>query len=127
MNALGITGIKNNVRVLLLNNTGGAEFHYNVGTSIFPSLDNYISAKHNKTAEGWARSLGYRYFSATNMKEVEDLMHLFIDDSSAPILFEVFTKMDTDAEIIKNELGKNISKRTAKSKLKGVLKAIIRK
>lgn len=127
MNALGITGIKNNARILLLNNTGGAEFHYNVGTKAFPSLDNYISVKHSKTARGWATSLGYQYLSATNSDELNENMSLFVGNSDKPILFEVFTDMSSDAAIVKKMLAANSAKRSTKSKIKGIVKSIIRK
>ena len=127
MNALGITGIRNNVRVLLLNNTGGAEFHYNVGTNVFPSLNNLISVKHSKTAKGWADSLGYKYLSATNMDELVGKMPEFVGDSDKPVLFEVFTEMSQDANIVKTAISNNISKRTTKSKLKKLAKSLLRK
>lgn len=94
MNSLGIRHIKNNVRVLLINNGGGAEFMImtrNWDDKI--AVEDYISANgHNGTAEGWAKNCGFRYLSAKNKDDFYDVCDIFVATSDKPILFEVFTQ-----------------------------------
>lgn len=126
MNALGITGRKNNIRIMLLNNGGGAEFHFNMGINNIPTLNNYISVEHNKNAKGWAESLNYKYLCAHNKEELSVNMKTFVEDSDKPILFEVFTQMEDDASIIKNMINRNINSRSKKSMIKGFVKNILK-
>lgn len=103
MNALSIKGISPNVRILVSNNGGGAEFH------IFPhiqkdnSIDNNIAAAHGFSAKGWAESAGFDYLSATDKDSLSESMSKFvIPGSKKPILLEVFTDLHFDGEYCLN-------------------------
>ena len=99
MNALAIKSVKNNVRVLLINNGGGAEFHIQPDSNNIPMIDLHIGAKHERRAKEWAQSLQYEYISAKNENEFNNNIKKFIDkDYDRPILFEVFTDMKKDGE-----------------------------
>lgn len=99
MNALGIKHIKNNVRVLMINNGGGAEFHIQPDANSIPSIDWHIGAAHSRKAKGWAESLGYKYMSANNEESLSEALKQFVSkESDAPILLEVFTDMKKDGE-----------------------------
>ena len=99
MNAAGIRSIGNNVRIILLNNGGGSEFQFFMGKERIPTLDNYICAEHDKVATGWIVSLGYDYYSATNISEFEEIIELFGKQSEKPMFLEVFTNMEEDANL----------------------------
>jgi 2-succinyl-5-enolpyruvyl-6-hydroxy-3-cyclohexene-1-carboxylate synthase len=100
MNALGIRHISNNVRILLVNNSGGVEFRLNstIEDQWAEETNEYISATgHNGSMEGWAKTNNFHYMSAKSKKEllkkidefcVPDLMKF-----SRPVLFEVFTEI----------------------------------
>lgn len=99
MNALAIRGIGKNVRVLVSNNGGGAEFH------IFPHLkgddgvDVHIAAAHKYSLKEWAAATGFAYLSASNKEELEGVMDDFISaDGETPKLLEVFTDLHFDGE-----------------------------
>lgn len=93
MNALGIRHIKNNVRVLLVNNGGGAEFKIMTQNWKEPlNVDNYISAcGHNGSAKGWAENCGFEYMSASSKEELSNTQDKFLRVNDKPILLEVFT------------------------------------
>ena len=103
MNAMGIRHLKNNIRVLLINNGGGGEFK--IMTQAWkhnPQVERYISANgHYGTAKGWAENCGFKYLEASNKNEFIAIMPKFLDDSEQPVIFEVFTKEDDDALAIK--------------------------
>lgn len=97
MNGAGLRSINKNVRIILINNTGGSEFHFFMGKEIIPTIDDYICAKHNHIAKGWVESLGYKYYSAKNKEEVDFAMEETTKDSDKPIFIEIFTDMENDA------------------------------
>ena len=100
MNSLRIHGIGNNVRILLINNHGGSEFYYN---SIYQGNDKHTTARHNTKAEGWIRENNFKYLCAHNKDEYnKNLKEFMCNESSQPIVFEVFTEMKTDADVIHN-------------------------
>lgn len=125
MNALYGINIPDNIRIVLLNNKGGSEFHLNTGIDVIPTLDNYISAGHNARAEGWVKSLGINYYSASNKNDFSNSLINFLNNKG-PSMIEVFTDMEMDAQAIKNMYTRNGY--TTSSKQTGYhLKKILRK
>lgn len=99
MNALGICHRKNNIRILLLNNYGGAEFYFQPNDQAVPASDRYTGAVHGQTARGWAKSLGYRYLTANDKSTLNAALPEFVKrESDAPVLLEVFTDRKQDAQ-----------------------------
>ena len=98
MNALGIRDIRNNVRVLVINNGGGAEFkiltrHWKNA----PNVEKFISANgHYGSTKGWAESCGFKYLSASNKAEFLQVSSEFVAQSDSPIIFEIFTTEEND-------------------------------
>lgn len=102
MNASGIRYLHKNIRIILLNNKGGGEFHYLVGKDNISTLNNYISAEHKKTAVGWMNSLGFDCCVVETEKELEVALDKIIKPSEKPLFVEVCTDMEKDAEAIKS-------------------------
>lgn len=100
MNAMGIKYIKNNVRVLLINNSGGAEFHIVPAHNELKTIDLHIGAAHHQVASGWIESLGFEYISAKNEKEFQSILPYFIAPKNNPVVFEVFTDLETDGKTV---------------------------
>lgn len=99
MNALAIRHRKNNIRILLINNGGGAEFHIMPDHHRLPTIDRHIGAAHSRTARGWAESMGYEYLCAGDVPSFLDALPGFVGgEHTAPVLFEVFTDLKTDGE-----------------------------
>ncbi len=98
MNSIRINSLGDNVHILLLNNSGAAEFYYNK-TWIDEDSDRHTSARHNIKAEGWVRENGIEYLSCRNKMEFDQNLERFVS-GKGPVLFEVFTEMRTDAQTI---------------------------
>lgn len=99
MNALWNRYVGKNVRIMLFNNEGAALFHFNQGIDQFPTLNENVAAEHFAKAEGWCVSQGFEYLSATSKQEFDDNLATFVSEKSEkPIVFEVFTHKETDAE-----------------------------
>lgn len=129
MNAAALRSIKNNVRIILLNNGGGSEFHFFMGKEKIPTINKHISAEHNHVAEGWIKSLNYDYYAVNNKEELDNIMPILGKKSEKPIFVEIFTDMELDAKRINNiykENEINIIKNIDKKKyIKKVVKNII--
>lgn len=99
MNALTIRGISSNVRILLANNGGGAEFHIYPHVQKEEKTDLHIAAAHGFTAKKWAESAGFIYMSATDKKTLAEALPVFVSgECDRPVLLEVFTDLHSDGE-----------------------------
>lgn len=97
MNAAGLRSIGNNVRVVMLNNGGGSEFHFFMGKDRIPTINSYICAEHDKVAAGWIKSLNYDYYFASTPEELDVALEKFDKPSDKPIFLEILTNMEEDA------------------------------
>lgn len=109
MNAMRIRHIKNNVRILLINNHGGEEFYYNKAWQNEKS-DLHTTARHSTKAEGWVREAGFKYLSAVDKESFDKALEEFmVPVSDKPILLEVFTEMSTDAKALHDYYESNMT------------------
>lgn len=101
MNALWNQYVGNNIRILVCNNSGGAIFHTYPSTKNVPTLDDHIAAEHHTSVKAWAESRGFKYLAATNKNELDErLPDLMVQKSESPVIMEVFTDKDVDAQCI---------------------------
>lgn len=129
MNALGIRHIKNNVRILLINNHGGTEFRfmtknwkYKHDVAPFTSADGH----NGLSAKGWAENCGFEYISASNKKELLANSEYFVSRGDKSILFELFT--DSQDELAAWDMFLSVNAITSPaSKLKSAVAGIIGK
>lgn len=126
MNALNIRYIKSNLRVLLINNGGGAEFHIAGGRKLIPEIDEFVAASHHGVAEGWAKSRGFRYLSANTVQDLETGIEALVGESDRPMLLEVFTNRDADAGAL-DEFYKKYSGADTAEKMVGFAKNAVRR
>lgn len=103
MNALWNQYVGNNVRILVCNNSGGAIFHTYPNTANVPSLDEHLAAEHHTSVKEWVEARGFRYLSAGNKTEYDEaLRELLAEESPRPILLEMFSDKEVDAQCIKS-------------------------
>lgn len=126
MNALGIRHIKNNVRILLINNNGGAEFKIMAGRWSI-ELDRYISASgHNGNAKGWSETNGFKYMSAYDKGDFLCKKAAFLKTSEQSIVFEIFTNPEDEVLAINALTGSN-SMQSIEEKVKQKIKHFIKR
>ena len=100
MNAAAIKHRKNNIRILVLNNGGGAEFHIMPDSNAIPTIDWHIGCAHDRSVKGWVESMGYRYLKAETKEELAEALPVFASmEQDAPIVLETFTAMKEDGEL----------------------------
>ena len=133
MNALWNNYIGNNIRIMVVNNYGGAIFHTYPNKNNMPSLDQHIAAEHHTSIQEWVTSRGFEYLSAHTFNEFnENIDSLFVSKSEKPIIMEVFTDKEIDATQIKeiltpykqNSLKMRVSQKIPKNLKKGIKKLL---
>ena len=111
MNCLGNRDLKNNVRILLVNNGKGTEFR-NYTHSAYPlgdDADEFVAAarhygnKSKVLVKHYAEDLGFAYLSANNK---EDFLRVYKEFTTPelldkPIIFEVFTNNIDESNALK--------------------------
>ncbi len=99
MNAAAIKHRKKNIRILVANNGGGAEFHIMPDSNAIPTIDWHIGCAHERSVKGWMESMGYEYLTAGNKEELKKVLPEFVSkDHEKPVVLEVFTNMKEDGE-----------------------------
>ena len=97
MNILGNRHISKNLRILLINNNKGAEFHVSYIGQIKDKekrLDNLVAAGNHyiNGAKSWADACNFKYISASNKAEfLEKITGFCKQEHEQPVLFECFT------------------------------------
>ena len=134
MNSLGNRHVGNNIRILLVNNSLGAEFHlfkqlnciFVNDISKFVSAGGHFGHQSPILVRHYAEDLSYEYLSACNKEEFEQIYSRFVTPelTDKPMIFEVFTKVEDENEALKQmwniEIDTSIKgyvKRSAKSLL----------
>lgn len=98
-NALWIQELAGNMRIMLINNQRGAIFGMLPGLDRSPAHKPLIAAGHNATAEGICSQYGMEYYRATDTPSLEEGIRLLTSGvHDRPVVLEVLTDADTDAE-----------------------------
>lgn len=105
-----ITTFSNNVRILLINNQAGGEFHFNIGKHKIDTLDLHIAAGHKTNIEESNGMNNLQYISANSKEELEKMIPIFLGESESPILFEVFTNAENDGASLRKIFRRNTPK-----------------
>lgn len=132
MNVLGNRHIGKNIRVLLINNSLGAEFHlFKQKNSIYANnIDKYLSAgghfgkKSPILVKHYAEDLGFEYLSASTKEEFVNVYQRFVTPelTEKPIIFEIFTSVEEDNEALYKMYNIEMS---SKARIKKELKDIL--
>ena len=97
-NALWNRHLRGNLRILLLNNGGGAIFGKFAGLRASDAREPFVMGAHHTSAKGICAAYGVVYHAATSPADCAALLPVFIKQQSRrPVLLEVFTNSETDA------------------------------
>lgn len=121
MNALWIKYRSPYLRILLINNNGGAvmyDLHSRPSNHKYPV---YLATGHDAVAKGWAESQGFRYIEARTKEEVDAGINIMTDtEAVGPIIMEVFTDYDGDGSAASKYFA-TLDRRTFADKVQGRL------
>ena len=111
MNSLGNRHVCNNIRILLINNSLGAEFHlFKQMNSIYANnIEKYLSAgghfgnQSPTLVRHYAEDLGYEYLSASSKEEFSKMYKRFVtpEITEHPMILEIFTDVENENEALK--------------------------
>ena len=99
-NALWNEHVKNNFRIIILNNDGGGIFKIIPGPKESKALS-YFETPHGLTANHLAAMFGYAYSSADNLESINSELEFFYEDSEKPKILEIFTPSEKNDLILK--------------------------
>ena len=128
LNALGIRHIKNNVRILLVNNNGGAEFKLG-SLQNRTEVSQFIAADgHFKDANGWAETNDFIYLSANDKSEFKKNIKTFLGKANKSIIWELFTKAEDEKNANRIMMEDNLviaQSERMKNGLKSIIKDVL--
>lgn len=102
-NALWNQNLRQNFRILLLNNGRGGIFNMLPGLEESPARDGIVAAEHHATAEGICRQNDIVYLCANGPHDLHQAIDtLLYIDSDRPVLLEVFTSADEDEQVYRD-------------------------
>ena len=145
LNSIGNRNLKNNLRILLINNGCGTEFHNfnhravtvskkNSLSPEFFAADGHYGNKSHVLVKHYAEDLGFEYLTASNKKEFLNNLDKFIKTTSKkPILFEIFTNPEDESKAlemiynIEQSAVKNVAKKVLGEKGKKIIKKLLKK
>jgi len=102
-NALMNKFLHKNLRIIIINNSGGGIFRFISGPDETDQLEEFFEANHNWKAKYIARNFDVPYYYAYNQKELEDILPQFYkpQKDNRPALLEIFTPNEKNAVILK--------------------------
>lgn len=101
-NALWNAHLQPNLKIIVINNSGGGIFRFIEGPSQLPELEEFFETKHNYPAEGIARSFNINYQSCNNLVDLKQCLSNFFEIKDRPEILEIFTPNEKNGEILKN-------------------------
>ena len=134
LNSLGNKHVKSNLRILIVNNGCGAEFHLssnrfmgisksNELSTEYVAADGHFGNKSEKLVKHYSEDLGFEYLSAKNKKEfMENLDRFTKRKADKPIVFEIFTTPEDESEALERiQSIEDSMRKTVKNTMKRVL------
>jgi len=100
-NALWNNYIKNDFRIILINNSGGGIFRIIPGPKD-SNAANYFETTHNLNAKNVCDMFGFDYAYAEDEQQLKESLENFYSISKKPKLLEIFTPKNTNDIILKD-------------------------
>ena len=102
-NALWNQNLRENFRILLLNNGRGGIFNMLPGLEQSPARDAFVAAEHHTSAEGICQANDIVYLSASDMPQLRAGIDTLLNiETTRPVLLEVFTDPYEDERVFRD-------------------------
>ncbi len=79
-NALMNHNLTSNLKIIVINNSGGGIFRFIPGPDSSPHLEEFFETKHNWKADKIAEAFDIKYFKAENLDDLTDVLPRFYDE-----------------------------------------------
>lgn len=100
-NALWNNYIPNDFRIVLINNGGGNIFKIIPGPENSGVMEKVFETKHQLNAEYLSKMFGFEYIKVQSLKELDDELKTFYDESNQPKIMEIDTSTIDNAEVMR--------------------------
>ena len=120
-----IDSLPSNVRILLVNNNAGAEFHFNISLDRISTLNLHIAASHNNQFAEVANLGQLKYSKAENADELKQCLQDFFAPSNTAKLLEVVTNADNDGRELRAILESNRNPVSLKRRIMEKIKRLL--
>lgn len=103
-NALMNQHLHPNLRIIIINNSGGGIFRFIPGPDTTAQLEDFFEVNHNWKAEYIAKNFNVPYYYACNQMELEEVLPQFYKPQSdnRPAILEIKTPNKKNATILKS-------------------------
>ncbi|MEM8999607.1 MAG: 2-succinyl-5-enolpyruvyl-6-hydroxy-3-cyclohexene-1-carboxylic-acid synthase [Bacteroidota bacterium] len=99
-NALWNDYVRNDFRIIIMNNSGGGIFRILPGYQDSENFETYFETRHHLNAKSLCELYGFEYGSASNAKELSIGLQGFYLKSNRPKIFEIFTPRKVNNKIL---------------------------
>lgn len=90
-----------NLRIIVLNNSGGGIFRLIDGPGQMPELGEFLETQHTRNARLLCEDMGVEYYKAESFEQLEAELKNFYQPANKPKVLEVFTDGETNTKIFK--------------------------
>ena len=99
-NALWNNYIKNDFRIVVVNNKGGGIFRILPGNKQSENFEKYFETSHNLNASHICEMYKIEYLTASSKDDLKNTLHSFYNKSSSPKLLEIFTPRKINDKVL---------------------------
>ena len=99
-NALWNNYLKNNFRIILINNSGGGIFRILPGAADTENFATFFETQHSMNAAHLCKQFGFEYVSSKDEESLRKTLSSFYDSSNRPKILEVFTSRKLNDKIL---------------------------
>ncbi|NQU33795.1 MAG: 2-succinyl-5-enolpyruvyl-6-hydroxy-3-cyclohexene-1-carboxylate synthase, partial [Bacteroidetes bacterium] len=91
-----------NLKIIVINNSGGGIFRFIPGPDTTPNLEEFFEAKHQWSAEFICKAFNVNYIKSENIEELRKQLTTFLSlKNQYPEVIEVFTPAENNARILR--------------------------
>ncbi len=100
-NALWNDRLPKNLRIIVINNSGGNIFRIIPGPSELDEFEEFFETKHNLSAEHFAKAHSIPYYFCSNMNRLKKELKNFYKPGNKPAILEIKTPNIVSAEVLR--------------------------
>ena len=90
-----------NLRIIIINNSGGGIFRIIPGPSTSDELDEFFEVTQERSAKDVAKMYGLSYYAASSSKELANVLLEFYNEKNQASILEIFTPRKENDKILK--------------------------
>ena len=99
-NAFWNENLPKNIKIILINNSGGGIFRIIKGPSQTNELEEFFETKQTVSAKKMVEFYGLKYLSANSESTVASALNTFFDDATESTVLEIFTPNQVNSHVL---------------------------